>query len=120
MFHPKGLFDERLVTLHRYSNSQAIILAVAVETDFADVFGGRFATVYGPESITSLRIVALYLDVIHLSLSEIPVSILQNVITDLNLSIAQNMVSSTVPIRIEEVLIFLDGLFGMPAVSFVS
>jgi len=57
---------------------------------------------------------------IHLGLSEVSVSILENAITDLDLSIAQKMVSSRVSVWVEKMLILLDGLFGMPAVSFVS
>jgi hypothetical protein len=118
-FHPKGLFDKRLVTLHRVFDSQEILFAVTIETDFADVFDSRFATVYGLESFISLCIVALYLDMIHLSLGEVPVSVFENVVADFDLGIAKKMFSSRVPVWIEEVLVQFDGLFGVPATSFV-
>jgi hypothetical protein len=120
LFHPKGLFDKRLVTLHRVFDSQEILFAVTIETDFADVFGSRFASVYGSETFTSLHIVALYLDMIHLSLSEVPVSVFENVVADCDLGITKKMFSSGVPVRIEELLVLFDGLFSVPATSFVS
>jgi hypothetical protein len=119
-FHPKGLFDKRLVTLHRVFDSQEILFAVTIETDFADVFGSRFASVYGFELLTALHITALDLDMIHLSLSEIPVSIFENCVADFDLTIAEKMFSSRVPVRIEEVLVLFDGLFSVPAASLVS
>jgi hypothetical protein len=119
-FHSKSLFDERLVTLHRVFDSQEIVFAVTIETDFADVFGSRFASVYGSETFTSLHIVAMYLDMIHLSLSKIPVSIFEDVVADFDLAIAKKMFFSRVPVWIEEVPVLFDGLFGVPATSFVS
>jgi hypothetical protein len=93
---------------------------VTIKTDFADVFNSRFVPIYGLESFTSLHIVALYLDMIHLSLCKISVSILENVIADFDLGIAKKVVSSRASVRIEEVLVLFDGLFGMPAICFVS
>ena len=93
---------------------------MAEETNFADVFGGRFASVDCLESFTSLLEVALYLNMVHLSLSEVSVGILENVITDLDLGIAKKVVCSRISFRIEEVLVFFDCLFSMPTASFVS
>jgi hypothetical protein len=119
-FRSKSPLNERLVTLHRFSDSQEILLAMTIKTGFAEVFGSRLASVYSLESLASFCIVALYLDMIHFSLSEIYVGILQNTIADLNLVIAEKMFSNRVSILIEEVLVLFDGLFGMPATSSVS
>ena len=120
MFDPKGLFDVSLVALHRGFDSYAVLLAVAEETDSVDIFDGRFASIYGFESFTPLVVVALYLDMVHLGLGEISVSILENAVSDIDLIVAEKVISSRVSVRVEEVLIFFDGLFGMPATSSIS
>jgi hypothetical protein len=93
---------------------------VTIKTDFADIFNSRLVSIYGLESFTSLHIVALYLDIIHLGLSEIPVSIFEDVVADLDLGIAEKMFSSRVPVWIEEVLVLLDCLFRVPATACIS
>jgi hypothetical protein len=118
--HPTSLFNKRLVALHRVFDSHEIFFAVTIKTDFADVFNSRFVPIYGLESFTSLHIVALYLDMIHLSLSEISVSILEYVIADFDLGVTKKMISSRISVRIEDVLILFDGLFSVPAIYLVS
>jgi hypothetical protein len=120
LFHSKSLFDERLITLHGFFDSQAVLFAVTIQTDFADISGGRFASIYGFESFASFRIVALYFDMVHLGLSEIYVSILENVVTSFDLSITEKMVPGRCSVGVEEVLVLFDGLFGMPTPSLVS
>jgi hypothetical protein len=93
---------------------------VTIKTDFADVFNSRFVPIYSLESFTSLHVVALYLDIIHLGLSEIPVSIFEDVVADLDLGIAEKMFSSTGSTWIEEVLVLLDRLFRVPATACIS
>jgi hypothetical protein len=120
LFRSKSPLDKSLVTLHGFSDSQEILLAVTMETDFADVLSSRFESVYGNESLASLCIVALYLDMIHLRLSEDDIGILKNVVSNFNLFVAEKMFSNRVSIRIKEVMVLFDGLFGMPAASWVS
>jgi hypothetical protein len=120
LFWSKSPLDKSLVTLHGFSDSQEIFLAVTMETDFANVFSSRFESVYGFELLASFCIVALYFNMIHFSLSEIHVGILQDTIADFNLIIAEKVFSNRISIRIEQVLVLFDGLFGMPAISCVS
>jgi hypothetical protein len=89
LYHPKGLFDEGLVTLHRALNSHAVFLTVTIETDFADIFDSRLASVHSLEPFTPLLIVALYFDMVHLGLSKVDVSILENVVPNLDLCITK-------------------------------
>jgi hypothetical protein len=119
-FWSKSPLDESLVTLHGFSDGQEIFLAVTIETGFADVFSSRFEPVYGLESLASFCIVALYLDMIHLRLSEDDIGILKNVVSNFNLFVAEKMFSNGVSVRIKEVMVLFDGLLGMPAASWVS
>jgi hypothetical protein len=93
---------------------------VTIKTDLTDIFNSGVVPIYGLESFTSLHIIALYLDIIHLGLSEIPVSIFEDVVADLDLDIAEKMFSSRVPVWIEEVLVLLDCLFRVPATACIS
>lgn len=57
---------------------------------------------------------------IHLGLSEVSVSVLENLVADVDLGIAKNIVPSRFSVRVKEMLILLNGLFGMPAASVIS
>lgn len=54
------------------------------------------------------------------SLGEVPTSILENIVTCLELGVAEKIVSSGFTIRIEEMLVQFEGLFSMPAGLLVS
>lgn len=83
MRYPKGLLDERLVTLGRAIDSQQILLAMSIQTSLADILRSGFASIYGSESLNPFRIVAFYFDVILFSLGKVSTSILENVISRL-------------------------------------
>jgi hypothetical protein len=57
---------------------------------------------------------------IHFGLSEIDIGIPKNVVSNFNLFIAEKMFSDRVSVRIKEVMVLFDSLFGMPAASWVS
>lgn len=120
MCYPESLFNERVVVLRRSVNSQEILLAVSMQVSSANIFHSGFASIYGSKSLNPLRIVALYFDMIRFSLGKVSAGVPENVVACLELRVAEEMVPSGFTIRIKELLVQVESLFGMPAVSFFS
>lgn len=101
----KNSLDECPVILYRSFGGQEVLSAVTIQTSSADIFLGGFASIYSPEPHRSLGIVALYLDVIPFSLNKVSVSMLEDVISDPDLTIAKNVFSRRAAIRVEKLFV---------------
>lgn len=57
---------------------------------------------------------------ILLSLGKVSTGVHKNAVARFELSVAENMVPSRFPVWVEELLVQVEGLFSMPAVSSIS